>query len=148
MTRGTRLAFLGAALVVVIVAIVITTSGGGSESDDGNGQLGQTAETGPTGSTQKQSKPKRTEPEITRIRVVNGEAAGGIARINVHKGDRVRFAVMSDVADEVHVHGYDYSKDVAAGGRVKFNFKANIAGRFEIELESREEQIATLKVEP
>jgi FtsP/CotA-like multicopper oxidase with cupredoxin domain len=148
MTRGTRLAFLGAAVVVVIVAVVITTSGGGSESSDGNGRTGQSAETGPTGSTPTRSKPKKIKPKITQIRVVNGEPAGGVEKIEVEEGERVRFKVSSDVSDEVHVHGYDHIKNVAAGGSVKFNFKATISGSFEIELEHRETQIASLTVEP
>jgi FtsP/CotA-like multicopper oxidase with cupredoxin domain len=148
MTRGTRLAFLGAAVAVVIVAVVITTSGGGNESSDGNGQAGESAETGPTGTTSTNIKPKRIKPKITQIRVVNGEPASGIERIEVKKGDRVRFKVSSDVPDEVHVHGYDDIKNVTAGGSVRFNFEATISGRFEIELEHREEQIASLKVEP
>ena len=61
---------------------------------------------------------------------------------------RVRFRVTSDIAEEVHVHGYDLHKDVAAGGTVTFNFPASISGVFVIELEARSEQIASLKVEP
>ena len=43
----------------------------------------------------------------------------------------------SDVADEIHVHGYDLKKDVPAGGSVRFSFPASIEGVFEIELEGR-----------
>jgi hypothetical protein len=56
--------------------------------------------------------------------------------------------VRSDTADEIHVHGYDFMKDVTAGGKVVFNFKANIDGGFEIELENRKQQIAELTVQP
>jgi hypothetical protein len=40
--------------------------------------------------------------------VVNGQPQGGIQKITVNKGQRVRFRVVSDVADEIHVHGYDF----------------------------------------
>jgi heme/copper-type cytochrome/quinol oxidase subunit 2 len=73
---------------------------------------------------------------------------GGIQEISVSKGDEVRFTVDSDVADEIHVHGYDFMKDVKAGGKVTFKFKAKIDGVFEIELENRGVQIAELEVQP
>ena len=56
--------------------------------------------------------------------------------------------VRSDVADEVHIHGYDLTQDVPAGGSVRFSFAADIEGVFEIELEERKEQIAELRVSP
>ena len=54
----------------------------------------------------------------------------------------------SDVADEIHVHGYDLHKDVTKGGTVSFDFPAKMDGGFVVELESRSEQIASLKVLP
>jgi hypothetical protein len=71
-----------------------------------------------------------------------------VQRLEYEKGERVRFVVRSDVTDEVHVHGYDISRDVAAGGRVAFGFPARLEGVFEIELEARHEQIAELRVNP
>ena len=50
--------------------------------------------------------------------------------------------------DEIHVHGYDFMKDVEAGGKVSFSFPAKIDGEFEVELEDRGEQIAKLVVNP
>ena len=68
--------------------------------------------------------------------------------ITVKQGDSLRFAVQSDVADGIHVHGYDIEKPVGAGGLVTFAFPAKIGGVFEVELEDRGVQIASLKVEP
>ena len=80
------------------------------------------------------------------INVVNGKPQGGIQKIVVNKGRPVRFTVKSDVSDEIHVHGYNFHKDVKKGGRVSFDFPATIDGIFVIELESRGEQIASLQV--
>ena len=80
--------------------------------------------------------------------VVGGKPRGGVQRLSFKSGDRVQFRVASDVADEVHVHGYDLSKDVPAGGSVRFSFPARIEGVFEVELEGRSEQIAELRVSP
>jgi hypothetical protein len=80
------------------------------------------------------------------INVVGGKPQGGVKKITVNKGDPVRFKVVSDVSDEIHVHGYNFHKDVEKGGSVSFDFPAKIDGIFVIELESRGEQIASLQV--
>ena len=53
-----------------------------------------------------------------------------------------------DVADEIHLHCYDISGDVAAGGTVTLAFRATIPGRCEVELENRGIQIADITIEP
>ena len=86
--------------------------------------------------------------KTVRIVVVNGEPTGGIQRPKVDKGDRVVVVVRSDVADEVHIHGYDVMKDVAAGKTVRIPFTATIPGRFEVELENLGLQLAEITVNP
>jgi hypothetical protein len=85
---------------------------------------------------------------IATVVVRNGEPVGGIQELEYSAGEEVRFQVESDVADEVHVHGYDLMEDVPAGGAVSFDFPAEIEGIFEVELEGRKEQIAELRVNP
>ena len=68
--------------------------------------------------------------------------------MTVRKPQRVELVVHSDVADEVHVHGYDLMRDVAPGSPARIGFAATIPGRFEIELEGRGVQIAELTVNP
>jgi hypothetical protein len=110
-------------------------SGGGGSDGDAESETG-TTETQPSA------------PAVRTIRVVNGRPAGGVRRLEYQRGDRIRFKVQSDVTDEVHVHGYDVSKNVSAGSSVTFSFTANIEGRFEIELENAHTQIAELEVKP
>jgi FlaG/FlaF family flagellin (archaellin) len=86
-------------------------------------------------------------PEATIV-VENGEPVGGIQELEYDAGDQIAFRVESDVADEIHVHGYDLMKDVEAGGSVEFAFPAEIEGIFEAELEGRKEQIAEIRVNP
>jgi hypothetical protein len=83
-----------------------------------------------------------------KIVIKNGEPVGGVQELEYNAGDQIRFEVDSDVADEIHVHGYDLMKDVPAGGSVTFTFPAEIEGIFEVELEGRREQIAELRVNP
>ena len=73
---------------------------------------------------------------------------GGVQELTVSKGGRIRFDVRSAIADEVHLHGYDVSKDVKAGGSVSFDVPATLEGEFEAELEQRHAQILALTVEP
>ena len=89
-------------------------------------------------------------PETVEINyvVVGGQPQGGIARDSVAQGRNVVITVTSDVADEVHLHGYDLSADVAPGAPATIRFTADAPGRFEIELENSGVQIAELEVRP
>ena len=73
---------------------------------------------------------------------------GGIARDSVARGRIVVITVNSDVADEVHLHGYDLTADVAPGAPATIRFTADAPGRFELELEQSGVQIAELEVRP
>jgi len=88
------------------------------------------------------------KPTEVKVVVVDGAPQGGIVRATVNKDDQVVLVVTSDVADEIHLHGYDKAKDIAAGGTIRIPFKATIPGRFEAELEGRGVQIAEISVEP
>ena len=85
--------------------------------------------------------------ESTFLVVVrDGKPAGGVQHFEARKGGRIVLSVRSDVADEVHVHGYDLMQDVAPGKPVEIRFRATIAGRFEIELEDSGTPLAELEV--
>jgi hypothetical protein len=90
------------------------------------------------------------KPEVTTVRIVvrGGEVRGGIQRATVDQGKKVAIVVSSDVADEVHLHGYDKMVDVAPGKPARLAFVASIPGRFEVELENRGLQIADIEVRP
>jgi hypothetical protein len=89
-------------------------------------------------------------PEAVHLNyvIVGGEPQGGIQRDSVARGRDVVITVTSDVADEVHVHGYDLMADVAPGAPATIRFTADAPGRFEIELENTGVQIAELEVRP
>ena len=80
--------------------------------------------------------------------IVGGRPQGGIARDSVARGRIVVITVTSDVADHVHVHGYDLMADVAPGAPATIRFTADAPGRFEVELEDSGVQIAELEVRP
>ena len=87
-------------------------------------------------------------PAVVRIVVVGGQPEGGIRRASVRRGREVIVRVSSDVADHIHLHGYDLIADVAPGAPAEITFVADVPGRFEIELEDRGVPIADLQVRP
>ena len=78
----------------------------------------------------------------------DGAPVGGIRRVTVARGRRIVLVVTSDVADHVHVHGYDIFRDVAPGAPARLAFRATLPGRFEAEMEDRAVQIVDLRVNP
>ncbi len=133
---------LVAGLLGAVVALSVLTGCGSSSKTS---RSSSSASTGATTATATTSGAPAGEKQIV---VRHGMPVGGIQDINVKKGGRVRFTVVSDVADEIHVHGYDFHKDVSQNGSVSFDFPAKIDGGFVVELEKRGEQIAALKVQP
>ncbi|MDP8910529.1 MAG: hypothetical protein M3M94_00490 [Actinomycetota bacterium] len=85
---------------------------------------------------------------VIRIDVRGGRPLGGLRRIVAEKGRRIVLIVTSDVADEVHVHGYDVHRDVAPGRPARLAFGGTLVGRFAVELEERKLPIAHLEVRP
>lgn len=155
MSRGQRLTMLGIAAVIAVIAVVIALASGGDDSEEDTAPTTaaeRTEQASPgdqsTATTTPAAPPKPPAPEVERIRIKGGEPVGGAKDIEVDKGDRVRIAVTSDVAEELHLHGYDISRDVAAGGTGRLNFKAKIEGVFELELEHSGVKIGELTVNP
>ena len=128
-----------AQLGTLAVALAVAAGCGGSD-DEGASTTATTAVTTAVTAT-------TAAPTTIAIDVVGGKPTGGIARPKVRKDAEVVVVVHSDTADEVHIHGYDISKDVAAGGTARIPFTANVAGRFEIELEGTGVQLAELTVQ-
>lgn len=81
-----------------------------------------------------------------RIHYAHGKVSGDTGRVRVHSGEQVRLTVDSDVADEVHVHGYDLMGDVAPGKPATVTFRADTPGVFEVELEHLGKQLFTFQV--
>ena len=56
-------------------------------------------------------------------------------RVEVDLGSVVALMVTSDIAEEVHVHGYDILRAVSESQPAHFAFTATIPGVFEVEFE-------------
>jgi len=90
-------------------------------------------------------KPPADEPTIV---FAGGEPEGGVAELTYEKGDQIKFVVKSDAADEFHVHGYEIVETAEAGGKVEFDFPADIEGIFEVESHNTGTLIAEITVNP
>jgi hypothetical protein len=157
--QRTRLLLIGAGLVAVVVLFLVLRPGG---DDDEAAPAAETtsaeAETVTEADTTDETTPEATPtapppppaPTVATIQITirGGTPVGGIRRASVKQGRQVRFVVRADVADHVHVHGYDLMRDVAPGRPAQIAFRATVPGQFEVELEVRGLQIAELEVRP
>jgi hypothetical protein len=101
--------------------------------------------------TTQESVPERSR--VARIRLRGGVPRGGVRSIRVKTGEAVRIVVTSDAPDEVHLHGYDITRNAGPGKPARFALEAKLEGVFEIESHEaehagREPLIARLVVEP
>jgi hypothetical protein len=120
MSRNSRIGVLAGAAVVAIVAFVLASGGSSEKATHTSGHA--------------------------YIYVVGAKPKGGVQTLTYNKGERVVFTVVSDVADEIHVHGFNFKKEVAKNGSVTFSFPATDQGGHVIELEKRGQQIANLEI--
>ena len=137
-------------LLLACACVLAATALAGCGSDDSSSasSTDSTTEEPTTTADTETTTTEPAKPTIVSIVVVNAAPKGGIVRQTLSEGDHVVLVVKSDVADEIHLHGYDKSTDVTAGGTARLPFTATIPGRFEVELESRAVQIADLTVNP
>ena len=164
MNNAARAAWIAIGVVLVAALFLLLRP---DAAEDGAGTTAATIATGPapptgtlpttapleTQPSPTQPAPTQTQPEPTavnaRIEVVGGRPAGGRPkRLRVTQGRTLLLTVTSDVADEVHVHGYDIARPVSRGRPTRIRFVASTTGRFEIELERTHVLIAELEVRP
>lgn len=100
--------------------------------------------TGPTTSTSVAETTTTTGQEID-VEFANGEVAGA-EMFQVDLGDTVDIWVLSDVDDEMHVHGYDLFYDLEAGVPFHLDFVADVPGIFEVEVHTGHTRLFDIEV--
>lgn len=160
MNRWTQIAVAAGVVVVAVVLFVVLRPDDDEETDATPAAQTTTAEStteetttdeGTTEDTTTEEAPTTTEsgpppPQRLVVRVEGGAPVGGVQRFDVEKGRQVVLVVRSDVSDHMHLHGYDLLEDVAPGQPARITFRANMTGRFDLELEDRVVLIAELRV--
>jgi hypothetical protein len=165
MTRWTRLALAGGAVVLAVVLFVVLrpddddaaepTPAAQTTTGDTTAEEPTTEDTETETETEEmttEEAPTTTQaenpdaPQRIVIVVRNGQPVGGVKRPEVDEGKQVVLIVRSDVSDHMHLHGYDLLADVAPGQPGRIRFRADLVGRFDLELEDRAVLIAELRV--
>jgi hypothetical protein len=160
-SAGQRIGILVAAILVLAGAFVLARGSddeGGSESARTAGEQttaspadeGTVTSEGTGGATAPpaETQPAEAAPRVETIRMRGRAPVGEPKTITFDSGDTVRLRFVSDVAEEVHIHGYDRYVNVPAGGSARTRFKANAEGIFEIESHGSGELLAKLQVQP
>ena len=159
MSAPVRIGLVVAAVVVAVVLFLVLRD---SDEEAGRAPTGAATVDATTGATApaptetvtdtaETAPPATTEeaPDVVLARVTIGaNGPSGVQRIVAERGQQVVLTVDSQIEDEVHLHGYDLSADVAPGSPARIRFRADIPGRFEVELEHRGVQIAQIRVNP
>jgi hypothetical protein len=147
----TRIALALGAVAVAVVLFLVLRPEGDEEAETAptttaQTEPGTTTQSGTT--TQPATTTARAEPEPVRVVFRDGRVRGGVQTFSFEQGDQIRLVVSADVADHVHVHGFDLVADVAPGRPAQFTFRADLTGSFEVELEDRHVPVVELRVRP
>jgi hypothetical protein len=137
-------------LLTAVLALVALAACGGSDedaADTGTAPAGETTVVETTGETTEETTTEEEEgPTTIRIAYESGEVRGDTGTVRIDRGAQVRLIVRADIEDEVHLHGYDLTAEVAPGHPARINFEADDAGKFIVELEHLHLHIVTLRV--
>lgn len=115
----------GSSLATTTTAVTTTTTAAGSTT------VGETTTTA-------------SEIDVT----VAGGEVDGPDLFEYVLGDLVEITILTDVADEIHVHGYDLRYDAEPGVPVEIVFAADAPGIFEVELEADHLPLFEIQVIP
>jgi hypothetical protein len=143
-----------AALTLTVAMAGLTACGSNAPSSDGASTAPsaasssvQTASPEQTTSAGPSAAPQAGNAQVVTLTVTGGKVTGATGRVHVKLGSTVRIQVTADVADEVHVHGYDLKEDTVPSEPVTIEFTANVPGVFEVELEESKLQLTRLQVQ-
>ena len=123
-TRGARITGRSATVLCAVVLLALSGCGGADMAG---------------GSTPSSSAAHPQDGEVhVEVSVTGDEVTTADDRVEVEVGQTVRIAVTCDVAEEVHVHGFDLMLDVEPGvpGQLEFQVTPDPGpGLYEVELE-------------
>ncbi len=130
---------------IVLGCLLMAVAACGSD-DDTSAAVRATVATLDEGVTDPTDTTAAVSGTVIELVIVEGKVEGGVGRHDVRLGDTVVIRVISDVAEELHVHGYDDKLELTAGAPAELTFVADIPGVFEVELEQSGLKVAELQV--
>jgi len=140
------------AVATAAVAVLLTGCAAGQEQDDAvSAPTPASASPSAAASESAGAVPSPVASPTPSVRTVEvayagGQVTGTSGREEVPVGEQVVLRISSDVAEEVHVHGYDLEGAVPAGGSVDIPVTATIPGVFEVELHESGKVLFQLRV--
>jgi FtsP/CotA-like multicopper oxidase with cupredoxin domain len=143
------------ALVPGLILCCVLVAGCGGGDDDG-GQAAPSITVTSVAAASTTEGPSTSEAPTTtagfsgtliEAKVTGSDVETASRRVRVDRGERVRIRVQADRNEEVHVHGYDLSQDVAPGKPATIEFTADAPGVFEVELEQAALKLFELQVQ-
>ncbi len=85
---------------------------------------------------------------VYELEIRKGLKVAGPDVIRIGQGSPLTLKILSDHADELHMHGYDLHATLKPGVPSVLNFKADHSGRFTMELHHSNVELGTLEVQP
>lgn len=137
-----------AAVAVAIVLLVVLRPGDEDDEAEPTTPATTVVTTTDGETTTTTSATTTTEEPVRAEIVVEGGEVSGPERVRLEEGQRLVLVVRADVVDHVHVHGYDLMRDVGPGQPARFAFRVTDPGRFDVELEDRQQPLTELVVSP
>ncbi len=147
MSKNARIAALIGGAVALAISGFLLAKPGNDSSTSSTPSTTTSVATTPSATTTQTTTTATPEPAVQTVVVKSGKPVGGVAKLSIGHNKTMRLVVTSDTDGQVHLHGYDIEKEVGPGAPARFTFKADITGRFEVELHPST-QIAQLDVTP
>lgn len=86
-----------------------------------------------------------TTAESAHVSIAGGVPSGSTV-FSYDVGDTVDITVVSDVDDELHVHGYDLVYEMTADVPITLDFVADVPGIFEVEIHTGHAHVFDIEV--
>ena len=133
-----------ALLTAVLLAVLLAGCATGEDPDDTAAPPSPSAAA--SASPSAAASPFVASARVIDVRFAGGQVSGVEPRVPVTLGEKIVIRVRSDVAEQVHVHGYNLEQPVLAGGTVEIALTATISGGWDVEMHESGKTLFQLRV--
>lgn len=150
MSRGARIGIIVGLVVVLAALFVVLKPSGDDEASSPEAVQTEVPVAGDAGASSDEDMgdmDHESGDHMHTITVTDGEVKGD-RQISVPVGTELMLEIKADVADQIHVHGYDITGEVSPGSPAEITFVADTSGTFEVELEGSGLLLTEIEVTP